>query len=384
LIDVYFISPLQNVKVIFLFYLESVCPLYVYINTKHFIMKKLIQFSLLFIAVIFFQACTKTESDFTPVVPESITVSSNTINVTTGESVLFTVSSSVNNEIVTTQSTLFVNGTLITGNRYTFNSAGTFAVFAKKGTLTSNIITITVSEIIQNTASYKHNVLVEEYSGTWCGNCPRILYGVDLLEQQTDKAIVVSTHLFNGDPFITSEGNNLAAQQGVGGVPTGFINRTIGWNGPQYENVNQVINTIQASAKAGLGISSTEAGGNITVNIKIGYAEPLAGAAKLTVYLVEDKLYHTQSNYSSNLYNGQSSIANFEYNGVVRKIISSIAGDAIGNSGTSNEKNYSLALPSNIANTANARIVAFVTNSAGTVVNVQQAKLGQTKAFETL
>jgi plastocyanin len=347
-------------------------------------MKKIIHLSLLFFAVISFQACTKTESDFTPVVPESIIVSSNTINVTAGESVSFTVNSSVNNEIVTTQSTIFVNGTLITGNRFTFNSAGTFAVFAKKGTLTSNILTITVSEIIQNTASYKHNVLVEEYSGTWCGNCPRILYGVDLLEQQTDKAIVVSTHLFNGDPFITAEGNNLAAQQGVGGVPTGFINRTTGWNGPQYENVNQVINTIQASAKTGLAISSSETGGNISVNVKIGYAEPLAGAAKLTVYLVEDKLYFTQRNYSSNLYNGQSSIANFEYNGVIRKIVSPLTGDAISNTGTTNEKNYSLALPSNITNTANARIVAFVTNSAGTVVNVQQAKLGQTKAFETL
>ena len=88
-------------------------------------------------------------------------------------------------------------------------------------------------------------VLVEEYSGTWCGNCPSILYAVDLLHQQTDNAIVVSTHLFNGDPFITAQGNSLAASLGITGVPAGNINRTTSWTGPQYENVNQVINQIQ-------------------------------------------------------------------------------------------------------------------------------------------
>ncbi|MBC7935182.1 MAG: Omp28-related outer membrane protein [Rhizobacter sp.] len=346
-------------------------------------MKYLLNFPIFIAGMFLLQSCTKTESDFTEARQESITINASTLNVTTGIAVSFTVLSSVNSNNVTPDSKIYVNGNLITGSSYTFTDAGNFAVYATKGTLTSNVITINATAITSNTG-YKHRVLIEEYSGTWCGNCPRILYGVDLLEQQTDKAIVVSTHLFNGDPFITMEGNNLAAQQGVGGVPTGYINRTIGWTGPQYENVAQVINIIQASASAGVAIKSSISSNNLSVTVNAAYKQPLTGGAKLTVYLVEDKLYHSQANYSANLYGGLSSIPNFEYNGVIRKVISSLSGDAIGSSGNANEKTYSIPVPANISNITNARIVAFITNTSGTVVNVQEVKVGEEKMFELL
>ena len=269
------------------------------------------------------------------------------------------------------------------GSSFIFTDAGNFAVYATKGTLTSNVITVNVTAIASN-AGYKHRVLIEEYSGTWCGNCPRILYGVDLLHLQTDKAIVVSTHLFNGDPYITTQGNDLAASQRVSGVPTGNINRTISWTGPQDENVNQVVNQIKASSNAGVAISSTLNGGNLLASIKVGYTQALSGNAKLTVYLVEDKLYNSQRNYSSNLYAGQSTIPNFEFNSVMRAVLSSLTGDDIGNAGSLNEKKYSLTIPSNISNINNARLVAFITNASGTVVNVQSAKVGEIKDFERL
>jgi Outer membrane protein Omp28 len=346
-------------------------------------MEKFINLVLLFVGVILFQACTKTESEFTDSAPETITVKASALSIITGNTVTFLVASSVNNNNVTASSKIYVNGALITGSSYTFSSEGNFAVYATYGQLTSSVITVNVAPLPSSTL-YKHNVLVEEYSGTWCGNCPRILYGVDLLEQQTNKAVVVSTHLFGSDPFISADGNSLAAQQGVGGVPSGFINRTLSWTGPQYQNVNQVISTIQASSSVGLAINSIISGNNLSVNIKVNYSQPLSGTAKLTVYLVEDKLYHTQSNYSANLYGGLSSIPNFEYNGVIRKIISPISGDNITISGNNNSKDYSLALPSNLSNISNARIVAFVTNASGMVVNVLQAKVGETKVFETI
>jgi Outer membrane protein Omp28 len=346
-------------------------------------MKYLLNLPIFIAGLFLMQSCTKTESDFTQAPPETITVNASALSVSTGVAVSFLVSSSVNNNDVTAGSSIYVNGNLITGNSFIFADPGNFAVYAKKGTLTSSVITINVTAVAPG-AGYKHRVLVEEYSGTWCGNCPRILYGVDLLEQQTDKAVVVSTHLFNGDPFITTEGNNLAAQQGVGGVPTGFINRTISWTGPQYENVAQVINTIQASSTAGIAIRSSLTSNNLSITVKAGYTAPVAGGAKLTVYLVEDKLFNSQANYSANLYGGQSSIPNFEYNGIVRKVISSLSGDAIGASGNANEKTYSLAVPANVANTANARIVAFITDLSGTVINVQQVKVGEEKMFEIL
>lgn len=345
-------------------------------------MKQLKNTYLLILGTLFFLSCTKTESDFTAPAQETISISSSTTNASTTDSVTFTVISSINNTNVTADSKIYVNGALITGNRFTFLAAGNFGVYATKGTLTSNVITVSVTAVAPK--NYKHHVLVEEYSGTWCGNCPRILYAVDLLHQQTDKAIVVSTHLFNGDPFISTDGNNLAAQQSVSGVPNGYINRTISWTGPQDQNVNQVISTIQASSETGIAINSTTTGSNITANIKIGYANPIAGTAKVTVYLVEDKLFFTQRNYSSTLYGGQANIPNFEYNGVLRKVVSSLLGDDIPTSGISNAKDYTFGIPSNISNIANAKIVVLVSNAAGTVVNAQEAKVGENKDFEVL
>ena len=149
--------------------------------------------------VLFLSSCTKTESDFTTSTAETITINASTLNAAVGAVVNFTVTSSNNNTNVTSQSKLYINGILITGNSYTFSTEGTYLVYAEIGSKNSNIITINVKQLISGTG-FVSNVLVEEYSGTWCGNCPRILFAVELLHKQTDKAIVVSTHLFNGDP----------------------------------------------------------------------------------------------------------------------------------------------------------------------------------------
>jgi len=348
------------------------------------IMKNLLAYLSFLGAAFLLNSCTKTESDFSEPAPESILLTSDATEVLVGRSVTFTVSSSLNNAIVTGGSKLYVNGNLISGNTYTFTQAGTFAVFAVKGSLNSNVVSIKVTANTSATVSFVSRVLVEEYSGTWCGNCPAILYGVDLLHQQTDKATVVSVHLFNGDPFITSQGNNLAASLGITGVPSGKINRTTNWNGPQYENIQQVTNQIKPKASLGLAITSVVSGTTLNATITVSYGQPLAGNAKLTVYLVEDKLFYTQRNYSSSLYSGQASIPNFEYNGVIRSIVSDLTGDAIANNGTAVSKTYSVALPSNISNIANLRLVAFVTNSTGTVENVQDANLGTVKILEIL
>ena len=326
------------------------------------------------------QSCTKTESDFNSDNQETISINSSSLSISTGTTVSFTVLSSINNANITSSSKIFVNDTEITGTSFTFNTAGSFPVFATKGSLTTNVITINVTPTI--VAAFKHKVLVEEYTGNWCGNCPRLLNAVDLLKQQTSNAIVVGTHLFGGDPFISADGNALASQENVTNVPTGKINRTINWTGPQNQNVQQVINLIAASSNTGIAIKSSIVGNTLNATINVGYAQPLTGAAKLVVYVVEDNLFATQTNYSSNLYGGLTSIPNFKYNGILRKAISSLQGDAIPNTGADNAKDYSIALPTNINNVANAKIVAFVINSSGNVVNVQEAKVGEIKNYE--
>lgn len=340
--------------------------------------------SFLILLVILFVSCTKTESNFDD--EKSLTavnLTASRINVIAGSEVNFTSKSNLLINL-TEQTIFYVNDVAIASNTYTFQEAGSYSVKAVYQNITSNTIVISVETPVVVNNQFVNRVLVEEYSGTWCGNCPRIIYGTALLKQQTDFAVSVQIHLFGNDPFISPTGNTIANEQGVIGVPTGRINRTINWNGPQYQNVNQVINEIKSSSSVGLAINSTTNSSNININVLLGYANTTL-QTKLIVYIVEDNLFHTQSNYSANLYGGLSSIPNFEYDGVFRSAVSSNSGDVIAISGNQVQKNYTIVLPSNVSNSSNAKIVAFLIDAnSNTVLNVRQANLGQSQVLERL
>lgn len=231
--------------------------------------KTIIQFSGIFIFLLLF-SCTKTEDEVS--VNQEVTgiiLSSSQTNLAVGNSVTFNVTSNFGSDL-TDESVILVNDEPISGNTYTFTQVGNYSIKASYSTFQSSVISITVSEESTNTNQFVSRVLVEEYSGTWCGNCPRILYGTELLKEQTDKAVSVQIHLFGGDPFISSSGNSLASAQGVNGVPTGKINRTLNWSGPQYQNVSQVINEIKPSSQVGLAINTSLVSNALTVSVKMG------------------------------------------------------------------------------------------------------------------
>lgn len=347
-------------------------------------MKKKLKFIpclLLLIAVI---GCTETESVFDEeptLTTVSLTVSSTKILV--GGEVTFSSTSNLSAN-VTPQTVFFVNDVAITSNKYTFNQVGIYSIKAVHQNLTTNTIQITVEAPVVLMSKFANRVLVEEYSGTWCGNCPRILRGTELLKQQTTNAVSVQIHLFNSDPFISASGNSLANELGIGGVPTGNINRTISWNGPQYQNVSQVLNEIKPSSEVGLAINSTLNANNLHINLVLGYANTLL-QTKLIVYIVEDNLFHTQANYSSNLYGGLSSIPNFEYDGVLRAVVTPMAGETIAATGNQVNRSFNIGLPSNVNNSNNAKIVAFLIDATTkTVINVRQAAIGETQNLEVL
>lgn len=326
--------------------------------------------------------CTKTESDFTEINELVITLTASQTNLITGNSATFNVTSNLGDNL-NTASVFFINGVAISGNTYTFATSGTYLIKANYQSIFSNVVEVVVVNPT-TTRKFVNRVLVEEYSGTWCGNCPRILYGTQLLKQQTDKEVSVQIHLFGDDPFITNQGNQLATNLGVGGVPTGKINRTVNWTGPQYQNVNQVISEIKSSSDAGIAINSTITNSAVTATVKMGF-ESTNTSVKLVVYLVEDNLFHTQRNYSSDLYGGLSAIPNFEYDGVLRAIISSLDGDEIMVNGLTVDKNYTFNLPSNISSSNNIKLVAFLVNmNTNAVINVREASVGLNQSLELL
>ena len=308
----------------------------------------------------------------------SIVIAGNKSEIAPGEKVVFT-STANNGQILTSQTTFYLDGVAQTGSEVIFPSEGVFTVNAKYTNvsdvvITSNDVQITVKPVI----NFNKRVLIEDFTGTWCGWCPRVAYGVEQVNAQTNDAVTVAIHQGN-DPY-----NISVAPYSVSGYPTANLNRTTGWTYPEPSNVAQVVNlTNGVNPRLGLAISPSVSAGNLNIDVKVKFGYQFSGI-KLVVYVLEDGLVYNQENYTS-YYGGVSVIQNMTHNHVLRKVMTNINGDAITGSTVSGDeysKNFNIAVPANVANSANMSIVAFVVDSNGKVINVRSADLGENQTFE--
>lgn len=310
----------------------------------------------------------------------SLTLSSTKTTISAGESVTF-VAKANNVSNVSTQAKFYVNGTLQTGNIIQMNTAGTFDVYStyvnsSNTTLTSNTIQIKVLAPV----NFTKRVLIEDFTGTWCGWCPRVSFGIEQVKAETSNAEVVAIHQGN-DPYNISTGT-----YSVSGYPTANLNRTTTWTYPEPSNVGQAVAlTTGANPKLGVAITSTLTNGTISADVKVKFGFDFSNV-KLVVYVVENGLIYNQTNYTT-YYGGGSTIANFEHNHVLRKVVTNISGDAItGNTNYNDQysKTFTIPVPSSVANTANLDIVAFVIDETGRAINVRTGAVGTTQTFEQL
>lgn len=312
----------------------------------------------------------------------SITITASQNALKFDQTVNFTVNNNYGDNI-TSQSEIFVNNNKITGSSYTAAEYGTIEVYATFGQLES-------SKIILNVNKYLQKVLIEDYTGTWCGWCPRVANAIDLVLAQSDNVVPVTIHASSSsatDPFNFSDRSILFSTFGISGFPTAKINRTQTWQYPENSTsgLNQVINKLTTQAPLGIGISSTLSGNDLSIDVNMEFLYDQTNL-KLVVYLVEDKLNATQANYTD-LYGGSSSLPNFEHNHVLRHSITDLLGDIISSSASTEGNTYQQLFNfdlsnSDISNSANIHIIAFVVNgSSKTVLNVQEAAVNQTVNF---
>jgi len=318
---------------------------------------------------------------FTVVVaePTAITLSGEATP-STDNSVTFIVMDDLGNN-VTNNSTFTLNGNTIT-NPHVFDTNGTYTVEATYVTTTNNTLTSnTLSLEITNTHSTK--VMVEDYTGTWCGYCPRLAYKIDQLSQNNSKVIPVAIH--NGDSMAPSFGSTLENAAGISGFPTGKINRTITWN----ETDSQVLNELNNQKNVGLAIDSNISGSTLTVTAKVHFSGNITGSTKLVVYVLEDGIIASQANYMNNdssspWYQAGNPMPNFEHNNVARAALTNVLGDDVTAPsfiGNSFSKDFTYSIPASY-DTANLEIVAFVVDATGKTINVQYVKAGQNQAFD--
>ena len=232
---------------------------------------------------------------------------------------------------------------------------------------------------------FKKRVLIEDYTGTWCGNCTRVAHAIDEVKEQTDKAVTVAIHNGN-DPYHfagIAPLKNLILPNSPLALPVSRLNRMIVWTFPEPTNVQEAINLTGNNSGLGIAMNSSIENGNINLDVNVKFALNYTNL-KLVVYLLEDELVYFQRNYTT-YYDNVNPITNYVHNHVLRASMTDILGETIsGNTsaGSSFTKNFTIPVPSNIANAANINFVAFLVGEDNVAINSRAAEANEAQEFE--
>ncbi len=310
----------------------------------------------------------------------SITVSTTRNNLFVNQGTTITVTDDLGNDVTST-STLSVDGVEISTNPYTFTSAGDFVITAVNGDL-SDATGKTVTAVIP---THTTKALVEDYTGTWCGYCPRLAYKLDQLASSNSNVIPAAIH--SGDAMEPSFTTTMESAFSIGGYPSGRINRTIDWN----ETDSQVLGYLDDPKECGLALETSISGSTLSVTAKAHYDIDAFTDHKLVVYVLENGILADQANYmnsdsTSPWFGAGNPIPNFEHNHVVRAALTDCLGDAIpaGDSvlGSTYTKDFTFSIPGSY-DSSKMEVVAFVVESSSKdVVNVQKVVAGSDVDFD--
>lgn len=231
---------------------------------------------------------------------------------------------------------------------------------------------------------FQKNVLVEDYTGTWCGNCTRVAWAIERVVESTDRAVVVGIHNGN-DPYHFED--YLPLKQMISPdhdleLPQARLNRVTNWIDPDT-NIQDAINLTSNNCALGIAMTSTVSEGNIDLDVNVKFAQNFSNL-KLVVYVLEDNLFYRQINYSAIYYGGVHVLQNFEHDHVLRSSLTHVTGNPI--SGTNFDQivstNFSVPIPANITNAENMSFVAIVTDANNNALNARSSHPNEDQTFQ--
>lgn len=243
-------------------------------------------------------------------------------------------------------------------------------------------------------ASVVKKVLLEDFTGHRCVNCPGAhLVAHDLQEQYGDQLIIVGIHAgyfatpssgdFTAD-FTTEAGEQLCQDFQVIQFPSGMVNRT-----PVDGNtvINQgswaaaVGSMVQGEAEVRIEMENNFNNANRKLNTSVDVtflSNNASGTFNICLYITEDDIVAPQMNNDENI--GETpEILNYVHHHVLRKAVNGTYGDLITNETINVNSPYSfdftdIAIP-NEWNTDNLTVIAFVINQENQQI-IQAEQLG--------
>lgn len=237
-------------------------------------------------------------------------------------------------------------------------------------------------------ASHTAKVLIHDFTATWCGWCAEYLYIIeDLHKKHPDNVISIGIHSAGSGPdgSFTYEDYDVF---NVSGTPTIWFNNN---KDPLQNATLEDLTTKEIATKKEIGLAINYDLAKDKVTVKVRY-DNVSNNNKLVVYMVEDKLKANQKNYNNDksgnpAYQKGNPIPNFEHNNVLRTALTATLGNEIPNDKIT-DKLYTVeyaitsAVKGKFSAISNSKIIAFVVDKNGKVVNAQIAKVNQNKDFD--
>lgn len=321
---------------------------------------------------------------------EQIVLTADRSSKVVGETIYFSITNP-QGEDLSENTVLYIDGVAVNNFELTSEEIRTYTVRATYYGVESPTMEVNFHD--GSETNFVKNVLIEDYTGTWCGYCPRVAHAIDLVANVTNQFVAVGIHRVSSNPnhpsydpynYNTSELENII---NVPGYPKGLLNRFTQWTYPEQEHVAQAISLTQGTnPKLGLAIESQWNGEQLDLTVKSKFANDFSGL-KLVVYVLENGLIYDQVNYTE-FYGGQDPIPNYVHNHVLRGVLTQLMGDAIPTESTAlndvYSRDFSNVIPAAVTDPTKVEIVAFITNEQGHVLNVRRALPGIAQEFQEL
>lgn len=265
------------------------------------------------------------------------------------------------------------------------------------------------TQLLALAESYPRKVVMEEFTGTWCGWCPRGMVGIECLQRDyPNDFIAIAVH--GGDTY---EAQTYAPiLNSVSGFPSALINRAVeadpyyGLTDDNYgiKDLVEQVKALPTEAQIGLSskLSADKKEIEITSYSRFNIAIPDASAYVVAYALLEDKLTGVQTNYYAKSMSSQTGITEADlseellayynksdrflatYNDVARGIYDAwgIEGSMSGaiEKWTAKQHTYTIPVPAEVKKTDNLTVVALLMDAyTGEVIAAEKAKLGEEK-----
>jgi len=259
---------------------------------------------------------------------------------------------------ISSQVKFYVDDNLIDGNTFNSSTPGRHKVRAEFLGNTSADLSIGVD-------MSPRNVLVEDYTATWCGYCPESMYHLEEMKSKTSANLVISA-IHGSDEFQYAKIESLFSTYNISGYPTKIANRKVSQE--IYEsNLTSLVNE---SCDLGIKPNLTLNGNEAQVDVFVESYKDVENI-KIVVAICDNNQLADQANYynsnaTSNFYQAGDPMKNFQHNYILRKTLTDLYGDAIPNEKLTQGSSYKLSFTTDVSkyNKAHLSVIAFLVKDA--------------------